>query len=117
MNASDPAAGRWNDRRTLWMLVALLPLAFAARVLVAGDAFGSDGEILIARNDASYHARRALYTFENFPRILWFDSYLAWPDGADVTAALQEGLQRGRPRLSFSWNGQLLEKMSRSERG
>jgi dolichyl-diphosphooligosaccharide--protein glycosyltransferase len=84
MNASDPAAGRWNDRRTLWMLVALLPLAFAARVLVAGDAFGSDGEILIARNDASYHARRALYTFENFPRILWFDSYLAWPDGAPV---------------------------------
>jgi asparagine N-glycosylation enzyme membrane subunit Stt3/SAM-dependent methyltransferase len=68
----------------LWILAGLLLLAFAARVFNSNDGFARDGEVLIARNDASYHARRALYTFENFPRILWFDAYLAYPDGAPV---------------------------------
>lgn len=84
MDPSDPAAGRRGCRRALWILAVLLPLAFAARVFNANDGFARDGEVLIARNDASYHARRALYTFENFPRILWFDAYLAYPDGAPV---------------------------------
>jgi deoxyhypusine synthase len=45
----------------------------------------------------------------------WVEPTVALP--LLVTAALQDELQRGRPRLSFSWNGQRLEKMSRSERG
>ena len=84
MNASDPAAGRRKDRRTAWILAALLLLAFAARVFNSGDGLVGAGEVRVARSDASYHARRALYTFANFPEILWFDSYLAWPDGAPV---------------------------------
>jgi len=84
VDASDPAAGGRGRRRALWILAVLLPLAFAARVFNSNDGFAGDAEVLIARNDASYHARRALYTFENFPRILWFDSYLAYPDGAAV---------------------------------
>ena len=47
---------------------------------------------------------------------------MAWvePTGALpllVTAALQEDLARGRPRLALSWNGQLLDKISRVEQG
>jgi asparagine N-glycosylation enzyme membrane subunit Stt3 len=41
-------------------------------------------EIELQRADSSYHARRALYTAENFPSVLLRDSYLAYPDGAVV---------------------------------
>ncbi len=40
----------------------------------------------------------------------WVEPTVALP--LLVTAALQSGLQRGRPRLSFSWNGQILESLS-----
>jgi dolichyl-diphosphooligosaccharide--protein glycosyltransferase len=42
----------------------------------------SDGWILLGTDDSYFHARRALYTFENFPAILEFDRYLAYPHGA-----------------------------------
>ncbi|MBW2493325.1 MAG: hypothetical protein JRE43_01130, partial [Deltaproteobacteria bacterium] len=42
----------------------------------------SDGWILLGIDDSYFHARRALYTFENFPAILEFDRYLAYPHGA-----------------------------------
>ena len=40
--------------------------------------------VQFALTDASYHARRALYSFVNFPAILSFDPYIAYPDGAPV---------------------------------
>jgi deoxyhypusine synthase len=33
-----------------------------------------------------------------------------------VTAAIQDGLARERPRIALSWNGQILEKLSRVEK-
>lgn len=39
----------------------------------------------------------------------WLEPSVALP--LLVTAALQEGLGRGRPRLELSWNGQLLERI------
>ena len=42
----------------------------------------SDGWILLGLDDSYFHARRALYSFENFPAILEFDHYLAYPRGA-----------------------------------
>lgn len=44
----------------------------------------------------------------------WVEPTVALP--LLVTAALQDELGKGRTRLSFTWNGQLLEKVSRVER-
>ena len=43
----------------------------------------------------------------------WVEPTVALP--LLVTAALQDGLARGRPRLAFSWSGQILEKISVTE--
>jgi deoxyhypusine synthase len=40
----------------------------------------------------------------------WVEPTVALP--LLVTAALQDGLDRGRPRVSYSWNGQILDKLS-----
>jgi dolichyl-diphosphooligosaccharide--protein glycosyltransferase len=40
------------------------------------------GEVVIKFDDASYHARRAHYSFERFPAVLHFDPYLNHPDGS-----------------------------------
>ncbi len=34
-----------------------------------------------------------------------------------VTAAIEDGLARGRPRLSLSWEGEILEKLTLAEKG
>ena len=44
-----------------------------------------DGEILFYSYDSFYHMRRILYTVENFPHTLWFDSYLNHPRGMELT--------------------------------
>ncbi|MEE2675196.1 MAG: hypothetical protein VX466_15465 [Myxococcota bacterium] len=44
---------------------------------------GHDG-VVLTMDDAQYHARRAGYTYENFPAVLSFDPYLNYPHGADV---------------------------------
>lgn len=66
----------------------------------APDVFAADGHVLLEPWDGSYHARRALYTFENFPAVLRFDPYLDYPDGAVVPVAplydwLLGGVARG----------------------
>ena len=43
----------------------------------------------------------------------WVEPTVALPLVA--TAAIQDGLHRGRPRWSFSWNGEILEKLSLAE--
>ncbi len=40
--------------------------------------------VALALDDAQYHARRARYSFEHFPGVLAFDSYLNFPEGAWV---------------------------------
>ncbi len=71
-----------------WLVVTLLGLttlgAFAIRCLGIHNVFPSDGRVLIEIADGSFHARRALYTFVNFPDVLLFDPYLSHPDGAPV---------------------------------
>jgi dolichyl-diphosphooligosaccharide--protein glycosyltransferase len=64
-------------------LFAAACLAVAVRSLNAVSVF-VDGDVYLAMWDASYHARRALYSFLEFPGILWFDPYLAHPGGAPV---------------------------------
>lgn len=64
-------------------LLVAIALAIAARLLNLPVVF-VDGDVYLAMWDASYHARRALYSFQAFPKILYFDPYLAFPDGAPV---------------------------------
>jgi dolichyl-diphosphooligosaccharide--protein glycosyltransferase len=65
-------------------LALVMLLALSLRISNRDEVFtGSEGA-LIRAGDASYHARRALYSFVNFPAVLTFDSYVAWPDGATV---------------------------------
>jgi dolichyl-diphosphooligosaccharide--protein glycosyltransferase len=64
-------------------LIGIAFLTLAVRALDVPKVF-VDGEVLLAPWDGSYHARRALYSFEKFPSVLFFDSYLAYPDGAPV---------------------------------
>ncbi len=64
------------------LLVGLL--AFLVRSLGAEVTFPGDGVVHLAVDDAQYHARRALFSFANFPSVLLFDSYLNFPAGAQV---------------------------------
>jgi dolichyl-diphosphooligosaccharide--protein glycosyltransferase len=57
-------------------------VAFANRSVGAERVFPGDGSVVFALGDAWYHARRAWFTFEHFPRILGFDPLLNYPDGA-----------------------------------
>jgi asparagine N-glycosylation enzyme membrane subunit Stt3 len=68
---------------TTGLLLALTLVAFAARSLILDAVFAGD-RVLLEPFDAAYHARRAFYTFEDFPRLLLFDPYLAFPEGAAV---------------------------------
>jgi hypothetical protein len=56
-------------------------LAFGLRAAGWSDVLVG-GEVVVKFDDASYHARRAHYTFERFPAILHFDPYLNHPDGS-----------------------------------
>jgi asparagine N-glycosylation enzyme membrane subunit Stt3 len=65
-------------------LLFIAALALGARTLGFSDVFPSEGEVVLRIDDASYHARRVVYGVENFPRVLSFDPYLNFPDGARV---------------------------------
>ena len=90
------------DRRA-WVIVGLLAafaLALGIRALRFDGAFPDEGIVRFALHDASYHARRALYSFVNFPAVLTFDPYIAYPDGAPVPIPpLYDWLLAGVARL------------------
>jgi dolichyl-diphosphooligosaccharide--protein glycosyltransferase len=64
-------------------ILGVFTLALGVRALgwewvLVGD------EVYLAPADPQYHARRALYTFVGFPRVLLFDPYINYPGGAAV---------------------------------
>jgi len=65
-------------------LVACAAAALAVRALSAPSIFPGEGRVRLGVYDAAYHARRAFYGFANFPAVLGFDPYIAWPDGSPV---------------------------------
>ena len=70
-----------------WTLVLLVLAGLSAlgiRALSYPETFPLDGSVQLMTEDSAYHARRALYSFVNFPAVLRFDPYMAWPDGATV---------------------------------
>jgi len=61
-------------------LLAVVILGLLLRFL-AGKNFLTENGILLPGYDEFYHMRRILYTVQNFPETLWFDSYLNYPHG------------------------------------
>jgi asparagine N-glycosylation enzyme membrane subunit Stt3 len=64
-------------------VLACMGVALLLRSLGAPWVF-IDGDVMLDPWDGAYHARRAYYSFINFPSILYFDAYLRFPDGAPV---------------------------------
>jgi dolichyl-diphosphooligosaccharide--protein glycosyltransferase len=63
---------------------AVLLLGLLLRLIPARNSL-VEGQILFYSYDSFYHMRRILYTVENFPQTLWFDSYLNHPRGLELT--------------------------------
>jgi asparagine N-glycosylation enzyme membrane subunit Stt3 len=66
------------------LVVVLAAVAVGLRAVFLRETFGSDGTVTFTDPDGFYHARRALYTFTQFPAVLFFDPYLNYPAGAPV---------------------------------
>jgi len=65
-------------------LFLLAALAVAVRGLGIAQVFPGGGWVELETGDSAYHARRALWSFVNFPSVLVFDSYMSYPGGAVV---------------------------------
>lgn len=65
-------------------LVLLGLVALGLRALAFPEVFPGHGLVELAIADSAYHARRALFSVVNFPHVLVWDPYLAFPDGAPV---------------------------------
>jgi oligosaccharyl transferase (archaeosortase A-associated) len=65
-------------------VLAIALVAFSLR-LFAGRLSLTEKGIVFPGYDEYYHIRRILYTVNNFPHTLWFDSYLNYPHGLDIT--------------------------------
>jgi len=82
------------------LVTLLLRATNLASVFPPDGVLPSDDWILLGIDDSYFHARRALYTFENFPAILEFDHYLAYPRGAaQPSPPLHDWLIAGTARL------------------
>jgi dolichyl-diphosphooligosaccharide--protein glycosyltransferase len=78
------ASGRPAGPLLAAALAGAVVAAFALRALSWHSVFPGDGSVLLEPTDGSYHARRALYSFARFPRVLVFDPFIAFPSGALV---------------------------------
>jgi oligosaccharyl transferase (archaeosortase A-associated) len=65
-------------------LFAVLILGLLLR-LFAGRSSLTENGVLLPGYDEYYHMRRILFTVNHFPNTLWFDSYLNYPNGFDIT--------------------------------
>ena len=78
-----PSMERVRSYELLGVLAALI-LGLSLRLAPARNALAGGG-VQFYGYDSFYHARRILYTAENFPHTLWFDSYLHHPLGHPIT--------------------------------
>jgi dolichyl-diphosphooligosaccharide--protein glycosyltransferase len=75
--------------RRVWIWAGVLgvcALGVLLRSFHYREVFSDSSMVLLGVDDAFFHARRALYSFVNFPAILHFDPYMAYPDGASAPA-------------------------------
>jgi len=71
-------------RNEIFATLLIAGLALLVRAVNFPEVFLGDGKVQLDVFDGSIHARRALFSFENFPAILYWDSYIAYPQGAPV---------------------------------
>ncbi|HQJ28129.1 MAG TPA: STT3 domain-containing protein [Methanotrichaceae archaeon] len=72
-----------SAHRVKWILLCFL-IALVVRLSQARMAL-ADGSVLCYGMDSYYHLRRIMYGAHSFPSILWFDSYLDFPKGSQIT--------------------------------
>ncbi len=72
-----------SARYGLW-LMAVFAVAALVRCLDYERVLLPEGEVVFAVGDAFYHARRALYSFLQFPDLLLFDPCINYPAGARI---------------------------------
>lgn len=83
VNRNEPQAVTDPHHSFLITLILLAALTLFLRSLGAPWVFIS-GDVMLDPWDGAYHVRRAFYSFVNFPDILYFDSYMRFPDGAPI---------------------------------
>jgi len=105
-NNGDPPYNMDGERsHDLWGISTAVLLGLFLRLIPARNALVG-GEIQFYHFDSFYHLRRILYTVDNFPSTLWFDSYLnhplgfslSWPPLFDQIGAALSLLLGGSPR-------------------
>jgi dolichyl-diphosphooligosaccharide--protein glycosyltransferase len=65
-------------------LVAVLVLGLLLRLFAGRNSLTENG-LILPGYDEYYHMRRILFTVTHFPNTLWFDSYLNYPQGLEIT--------------------------------
>ncbi len=65
-------------------LFAVLILGLLLRLFAGRNSLTENG-VLLPGYDEYYHMRRILFTANHFPHTLWFDSYLNYPRGLEIT--------------------------------
>jgi dolichyl-diphosphooligosaccharide--protein glycosyltransferase len=65
-------------------LFAVVILGILLRLFAGRNSFSENG-IILPGYDEFYHMRRILFSAQNFPDTLWFDSYLNYPHGLEIT--------------------------------
>jgi oligosaccharyl transferase (archaeosortase A-associated) len=65
-------------------LFAVLILGLLLRLFAGRNSLTENG-VLLPGYDEYYHMRRILFTANHFPNTLWFDSYLNYPRGLEIT--------------------------------
>jgi oligosaccharyl transferase (archaeosortase A-associated) len=65
-------------------LLAVVIFGFLLRLFAGRNSLTENG-VLLPGYDEYYHMRRILFTVNQFPDTLWFDSYLNYPNGLDIT--------------------------------
>ncbi|VVB72804.1 Dolichyl-monophosphooligosaccharide--protein glycotransferase AglB [uncultured archaeon] len=65
-------------------LLAVLIIGLLLKFFAGRSSLTENG-ILLPGYDEFYHMRRIIYTANHFPNTLWFDSYLNFPYGLDIT--------------------------------
>jgi dolichyl-diphosphooligosaccharide--protein glycosyltransferase len=77
--------GGLSPRSALLALGAIALLALALRALGFEWVFVDEDTVVFPPGDAHYHVRRSLQAWIHFPRVLLWDSYINFPDGAAIS--------------------------------
>jgi oligosaccharyl transferase (archaeosortase A-associated) len=73
-----------EKRNELLEVLAVLIMGLLLRIYMGRNTI-QGGNVLFMGYDEFYHMRRVLYTVIHFPNTIWFDSYIDYPHGTNIT--------------------------------